>query len=151
MPSKFDEKKAKTLAQLSAPEEAYSDLSPKGSVDRGVRELCAEINTLDGFVTTSSCAGRIAVYLEGGQQKTLPDEDIDDATIATAATTSTAGSGKGGGEWLFVSHDPLELDATTGGLMKLFGMDPDAKPSTPSTLTGIRFVHFRFEPLVSPY
>ncbi|KAK4508123.1 hypothetical protein PRZ48_001861 [Zasmidium cellare] len=148
MPSKFDEKKAKILAQLSAPEEAYSDLSPKGSVDRGVRELCAEINALDGFVTTSSCAGRMAVYLEGGQQKILPDEEIDDATNAA---TASAGGGKGGGEWLYVSHDPFEMssvDATTGGLTTLFGMDASTKPSTPSNLTGIRFVHFRFEPMI---
>lgn len=152
MPSRFGEKKAKILAQLSAPDEAYSDLSPKGSVDQGVRELCADINALEGFVTTSSCAGRVAVYLEGGgQQKTLPDDEAGDAANPAA---SSAG-GKGGGEWLYVSHDPLDISQAhatdSGGLMGLFGMDKNVKLSVPSTWTGIRFVHFRFEPMVCFY
>lgn len=145
MPAAFEEKKRKILAQLSAADEAYSDLSPKGSVDLGVRELCAEINALEGFVTTSSCAGRIAVYLDGWQKH---DDDANEAgSIATSG-------GKGGGQWLYVSHDPVDISGakTEGGLLKLFGMDTaSSEPSTPSKLEGTRFVHFRFEPMVSQH
>lgn len=142
MATRFEEKKQKVLAQLSAPDEAYSDLSPKGSVDQGVKELCSEINALDGFVTTSSCAGRIAVYLDGWQQKAHDDDE---------ANGTASSGGKGGGEWLYVSHDPLDIDdaEAKGGLLKLYGMESTMPPSTPSKLDGIRFVHFRFEPMVS--
>ncbi|KAM7221066.1 DUF207 domain containing protein [Rhypophila decipiens] len=64
----FALKKAKILSQLAVPETEYSDLSPKGSVDAGIRNLIDEINSLEGVVTTSSCAGRVSVYLEGHKQ-----------------------------------------------------------------------------------
>lgn len=153
MPTRFEEKKQKILAQLSTPEDAYSDLSPKGSVDEGVRELCDEINALDGFVTTSSCAGRIAVYLEGRQSKVSAEEEVGEDEQDAARPAASSG-GKGGGEWFYVSHDPMSSETisnakSTGGLLKLFGIDSDEKPSSPSNLDGIRFVHFRFEPMVS--
>jgi tRNA wybutosine-synthesizing protein 3 len=65
IPPFFVSRKNKILAELSAPEEEYSDLSPKGSVDEGIRDLIEDINTLPGLVTTSSCAGRISVFLGG--------------------------------------------------------------------------------------
>ncbi|KAM7205607.1 tRNA wybutosine-synthesizing protein [Rhypophila sp. PSN 637] len=65
----FAQKKAKILSQLAVPETEYSDLSPKGSVDAGIRNLIDEINSLEGVVTTSSCAGRVSVYLEGHKLK----------------------------------------------------------------------------------
>lgn len=53
------------MAQLAVPDDEYTDLSPKGTVDAGIRDLIDEINGLDGLVTTSSCAGRVSVFLEG--------------------------------------------------------------------------------------
>lgn len=47
----------------------YADLSPKGTVDAGIRELIGEINAREGLVTTSSCAGRVSVFLEGKKKK----------------------------------------------------------------------------------
>src|SRR5437763_4376424 len=65
IPASFARKKAAILAALSLPTDEYQDRSPKGSVDDEIRDLIDEINAYDGLVTTSSCAGRIAVFLEG--------------------------------------------------------------------------------------
>ncbi|KAG5927298.1 hypothetical protein E4U53_002888, partial [Claviceps sorghi] len=54
----FAAKKTKILDQLAVPEAEYTDASPKGTIDAGIRELIDEINAAEGFVTTSSCAGR---------------------------------------------------------------------------------------------
>ncbi|KAI0476102.1 methyltransferase TYW3-domain-containing protein [Xylariaceae sp. FL0804] len=65
IPGHFALKKARILAQLAVPDADYTDASPKGSVDAGIRHLIDELNGLDGFVTTSSCAGRVSVFVEG--------------------------------------------------------------------------------------
>lgn len=65
IPPSFTRRKDAILEQLSVPDEDYTDLSPKGTIDAGIRDLIGEINALDGFVTTSSCAGRVSVFLEG--------------------------------------------------------------------------------------
>lgn len=125
MPATFKDRKAKILEDLSIPDEQYQDLSPKGSVDEGIRELISEINDLPDYVTTSSCAGRIAVYLEGAK------------------------GAKGGGKWLFTSHDPIELPRETDSesLLSVFGLT-DEPASAPSEVEGVRFVHFKSEPMV---
>jgi hypothetical protein len=64
----FQRKKRRILDGLAKPKTEYTDLSPKGSVDKGIQDLIEEINRLDGIVTTSSCAGRISVYLEGRKE-----------------------------------------------------------------------------------
>jgi tRNA wybutosine-synthesizing protein 3 len=65
MTSRFESRKQKILEQLDAPDSEYHDLSPKGSIDAPIRELIGEINGFDGIVTTSSCSGRISIFLEG--------------------------------------------------------------------------------------
>ena len=125
MPATFRDRKAKILQDLSIPDDQYEDLSPKGSVDEGIKDLIAEINGLPDYVTTSSCAGRVAVYLEGAK------------------------GAKGGGKWLFTSHDLLEPPVKDGesGLMAMFGLSDEA-PSAPLDTEGVRFVHFKSEPMV---
>lgn len=39
-----------------------NDLSKKGSIDEGVRELVNFINEQDDYVTTSSCSGRAILF-----------------------------------------------------------------------------------------
>ncbi|KAI7193480.1 hypothetical protein KC363_g2747 [Hortaea werneckii] len=125
MPATFRDRKAKILQDLSIPDDQYEDLSPKGSVDEGIKELISEINGLPDYVTTSSCAGRVAVYLEGAK------------------------GAKGGGRWLFTSHDLLEPPIKDGesGLIALFGLSDEA-PSAPLEAEGVRFVHFKSEPMI---
>lgn len=143
--SPFTERKKKILSQLAVPDQDYTDLSPKGSVDEAIRTFVDEINLLEGYVTTSSCAGRIAVFLDGANKK-------DDATIdeEDAISSTTTKGGKGGGQWLYVSHNSLDLSSVQkkGELLNLFGIKTEDGVSVPSSVTRPRFVHFRFEPMV---
>jgi tRNA wybutosine-synthesizing protein 3 len=69
IPPSFLSRKRKILADLSVPDTHYTDLSPKGSVDEGIRELIRDVNALEGLVTTSSCAGRVSVFVEGSKRR----------------------------------------------------------------------------------
>ncbi|KAK3673178.1 hypothetical protein LTR78_007018 [Recurvomyces mirabilis] len=124
-PQSFADRKSKILAGLNTPEDQYTDLSPKGSVDAGIRDLIAEINDSPDYVTTSSCAGRIAVYLEGSK------------------------GAKGGGKWLYTSHEPIEVPEGPGEVLQMFGVLGGAvQCATPSDAEKARFVHFKFEPMI---
>lgn len=135
----FAEKKAKILSQLAVPDAEYTDLSPKGSVDEGIRDLIAEINEIDGLVTTSSCAGRVSVFLEGVKK----EDGGKDGQVAAVG-------GKGaGGAWLFVSHDPVhDGQEETRDWKRIFGLSEETFEG--DTSGARRFIHFKFEPLVSP-
>ncbi|KAF7587474.1 hypothetical protein BBP40_007195 [Aspergillus hancockii] len=159
IPDIFESRKRKILAELSVPDAEYTDLSPKGSVDEAIRDLISDINALPGLVTTSSCAGRISIFIEGRkkQQPKLQEEQ---------ERQFVASGGKGAGKWLYVSHDPLEGYDTPGGsniagedshqgketksLHELFGMVPgDGKPPGLNKQgKAPRLVRFHFEPLI---
>ncbi|MCJ1393337.1 hypothetical protein MMC18_006210 [Xylographa bjoerkii] len=147
IPPSFTFKKNRILQHLSAPDDEYSDLSPKGSVDVGIRELIDKLNSIDGLVTTSSCAGRISVFLEGAKTETSHDGQQNESLQAAVP------GGKGrGGRWLFVSHDPVDaLDASsseTGPIMNLFGMSKHGTLPLNLKLGMTRFVKFQFEPMI---
>ncbi len=159
--SSFQRKKQKILEGLAKSDDEYTDLSPKGSVDAGIRDLIAEINQLDGIVTTSSCAGRISVYLEGRKDfhrkgsnvhHAEPDVSTQDPQLAQA----TVPGGKGaGGRWLYVSHDPLQLQRSTDledvHVMKLFGLSPCLAGPGTTVDKATRYVRVAFEPMVRPF
>jgi tRNA wybutosine-synthesizing protein 3 len=143
MKSRFDVKKGRILEQIQVPDDAYTDLSPKGSIDEPIRSLIDDINRLDGLVTTSSCSGRISVFLEGRKKNEESDEDGD------SARAGPGGKG-GGGSWLFVSHYPVEMpdDAKEKfHFMDLFDVgSPNQTWDVPSP--DDRFIHLKFEPMV---
>lgn len=146
IPPRFSQKKDAILSVLAIQGESYTDLSPKGSVDAGIRDLIDQINGLDGIVTTSSCAGRISIFLEGSKTNTGRQDDGENETAVPG--------GKGmGGRWLFVSHEtvdiPVREDPQDLPVSRLFALmhvplDPYAVPGSES-----RFVKFQFEPMVS--
>ncbi|KAI4626734.1 hypothetical protein J4E83_003886 [Alternaria metachromatica] len=143
MPTRFEARKQKILEQLDAPDGEYHDLSPKGSVDAPIRDLIGEINSLPGLVTTSSCSGRISVFLEGRKADNEVPEELPERE------TSRAGPGGkgGGGAWLFISHTPLRRDEATGDLMSKFGLEKaEATEETPSVSS--RYIHLKFEPMI---
>lgn len=127
-------KKQKILDQLNVPSTEYTDASPKGAIDEPIVELIKEINDYNDLVTTSSCSGRFSIYLEGSK-------DAD-----------ASSGGKGGGAWLYISHDMLDgsLDirdalssaATSHAVRTVSDMDssPDVDRS--------RFIRCKFEPMV---
>jgi tRNA wybutosine-synthesizing protein 3 len=148
MPAGFEIKKQKVLDQLTVPEDEYSDRSPKGSIDEGIHELVDEINAIPGLVTTSSCAGRISIFLEG-KKKNAPGI-VDDTKDSPELEAIGGPGGKGGGKWLFVSHEPLSLDVEScdrTNLHALFGLKSQSEVQ--STIpSGAQFVHFKFEAMV---
>jgi tRNA wybutosine-synthesizing protein 3 len=155
----FRQRKAKILAELSRPDAEYSDLSPKGSVDEEIRGLIEEINARDGLVTTSSCAGRVSVFLEGskvaGPLRDGPTETgSGDGEGARVSKAAGAGGKGGGGRWLFVSHE--QLCEGEGEWKSMFGLEgaglqhegPEDDVSGHRGET--RLIHFKFEPMVRP-
>jgi tRNA wybutosine-synthesizing protein 3 len=155
MSTNFQVKKRKILEQIEVPDEEYTDLSPKGSIDMKIRDLVYEINKVDGLVTTSSCSGRISVFLEGQKKSSLQpsqgdsEELLDNQDLAQQQVTASPG-GKGGGKWIFVSHEPVLQDSsskTSSTFHNFFGMTSN-KPSDSIVGPGERFVHFKFEAMV---
>ncbi|RFU72132.1 hypothetical protein TARUN_10130 [Trichoderma arundinaceum] len=141
----FREKKSKILQQLAVPDTEYSDASPKGSVDEGIRYLIDEINTTEGFVTTSSCAGRASVFLEGRKTKSGDAESGESEQVARVG-------GKGaGGTWLYVSHD-ARPDGGEGYLdwMNSLGLSDaaDVLEISHDGSSERRLIHFKFEPMI---
>ncbi|KAJ5657416.1 uncharacterized protein N7484_001065 [Penicillium longicatenatum] len=152
IPAVFEARKNKILEELSLPDAEYTDASPKGSVDEGIRDLIRDINAVPGLVTTSSCAGRISVFLEGRKKS---DTSVPEAQAPEQAQRQFAQSGgKGTGRWLYVSHDPLilpEINVASSGvgsfpLHDQFDLVPgDGKPPAGKAL---QLVRFHFEPLI---
>jgi tRNA wybutosine-synthesizing protein 3 len=204
LPQAFNKRKALILSALSVPAEQYDDFSPKGSIDEGIRDLIQGINAREGWVTTSSCSGRVSVFVEGTKRKAVMrtgerrvdgagkrreeenemdrkgrreeggdgeqngydegkeegnededghvdgDKDSGDAEKATKSKLAGAGGKGGGGRWLFVSHEPVDINEIKGKAissflgMKRMGevMDADRQ------FTEERLIHFKFEPMV---
>jgi tRNA wybutosine-synthesizing protein 3 len=142
---RFVARKHKILEQLDAPAAEYHDLSPKGSVDAPIRDLIDEINGLDGLVTTSSCSGRISVFLEG--RKAGPDgaRALDEGE----ETRAGPGGKGGGGAWLFISHDAVEVPSASEALSftEKFGLQRAAGDQVTPDVHA-RFIHLKFEPMV---
>lgn len=89
----FDTEKQVYLARLGRP-----DRSKKGDVDEAMWPLLNAINALPDYYTTSSCAGRISLFVEPASGK------------------------KYDSEWHFVTHDPTSYEAMRPALSML----PDA-------------------------
>ena len=173
----FAAKKQSILSQLALDPKDYEDKSPKGSVDVPILDLLRLINGVDGWVTTSSCSGRVAVFVEGpkkvmpGPVSTLADrDDPDDASnipesqddsipaqvagSSNDSNTRTAPGGKGGGHWLYVSHDPLNLPSSTEespsehwtNTFNLTRSQTRTHSSSPAH--NRRLVHLSFSPLI---
>ncbi|KIW71420.1 hypothetical protein PV04_03589 [Phialophora macrospora] len=158
----FLAKKSQILQSLNRPNESYTDNSPKGTVDAQIRDLIAEINAYEGFVTTSSCAGRVAAFVEGPRPKckvasastsTHPvgeggegrdfegegkgererEDDVGGRSASirsgmTSAAPTTSPGGKGGGRWLFVSHDRIAFPGGPPHTTTTTMTDPDPLP-----------------------
>lgn len=157
--SSFVAKKNAILASLSTPESTYTDLSPKGSVDAAIKPLIDRINALDGVVTTSSCAGRVTVFLEGRKQGKGYEESgpaRNDGRFGKESEQAAVPGGKGmGGKWLFVSHEPLgtfKKDEGKGNFTELLGLGSFGAQSEALALSGeaneMRLARFQFEPMV---
>eukprot|EP00924_Labyrinthula_sp_SR-Ha-C_P011095 snap_masked-scaffold_51-processed-gene-1.21-mRNA-1 protein AED:0.34 eAED:0.38 QI:0/-1/0/1/-1/1/1/0/1241 len=75
----FYKRKEKRLNNLQS---NTNDKSPKGSVDIPIVPLVNTINSIPKYSTTSSCSGRVSIFLSSSEDKKS-------------------------GKWLLVSHDPV--------------------------------------------
>lgn len=73
---------------------SYVDNSPKGSVDVQILGLIQEINKIEGLVTTSSCSGRVAVFMEGvrASERGTSEQPENDAWLKDGKRPSGADS-----------------------------------------------------------
>lgn len=155
IPPQFTAKKEAILASLSVAEPLYTDLSPKGSIDEAIRPLIERVNALEGVVTTSSCAGRVSVFLEGIKHADQ-EENRDDAESSHGGSRGQAAvpGGKGmGGRWLFVSHSPVQFPTGEDSIASRFGMEDQSKlydDENPMEFEQdqVRLARFQFEPMV---
>ncbi|TGZ84145.1 hypothetical protein EX30DRAFT_393667 [Ascodesmis nigricans] len=105
-----------------------TDLSPKGSIDTPILPLITLLNSFPTICTTSSCSGRISVFLDG--------------------ELSSTGKG-GGGRWVLVSHEPVEVAEAVGkvwGEMIEGGESADCGGEEGAKRR--RYLHFKFEPML---
>ncbi|ODQ65417.1 hypothetical protein NADFUDRAFT_70880 [Nadsonia fulvescens var. elongata DSM 6958] len=138
----FDQKKRAILSQIEVTSEINPDASPKGTLDIKLLPLIELINSHEDMVTTSSCSGRVSVYLEG--DKTVVLEERADSVDA-AATREKVGAKGAGGKWLFVTHDPLYLSESwwTDAFNYTEAID-----SSDAFITSIRYVLYKFEAMI---
>ncbi|KAF9197001.1 hypothetical protein BGZ50_002712 [Haplosporangium sp. Z 11] len=162
------------------------DKSPKGYVDEPLLPLIILINNHKDYVTTSSCSGRICTYLEGidesSSSTSSPQDDRNDSSTQeldddaaqvskgyeenTSLAAVEAAKRAKGGQWLYVSHDPVDFPTGQGKdqekrwiINTLFG--PEAHrvvTMEESILSGVetqtevmtksQLVYFKFEPMI---
>ncbi|KAK6511971.1 hypothetical protein TWF481_000869 [Arthrobotrys musiformis] len=145
----FNSKKKSILGALAS----GTDASPKGSVDKQIIPIMELLNSCPDAVTTSSCSGRVSVFLEGRKQSSTTSAPKQEHGADVAAA-----GGKGGdGRWLFVTHDHLSDDILQEGqddaifLDMVFGGIP-SEPAAPRLLGQLssetRYIHFKFEPMI---
>ncbi|KAI9709960.1 MAG: hypothetical protein M1820_003038 [Bogoriella megaspora] len=139
-PEVFTNKKRQILAKLSRDEKEYTDKSPKGSVDEQIIDLVRGINVIEGLVTTSSCAGRISIYLESARQ-------------SQGQATTSADRGR----WTFSSHSPLRnIEMWSHEQLAILFGSRQQNDSTrkslhnlhPKALGNSRHILFKFEPMI---
>ena len=144
-PTPFNTRKSQILTSLSRPPSTYTDASPKGSLDTRISNLLDALNALDGTVSTSSCAGRVCVFVEGGRDARV-DSEVRDGDGETRKPRRKKGGE--GGRWIFTSHDPVAVPSATSpdACAALLGLNPLDAPD--HARTNPRAVHFKFEPMV---
>lgn len=153
LPNGFVSKKAQILAEITDHDsENYNDKSPKGTIDTEIIDVINEINAFDKYVTTSSCAGRVAVFVEG-HKPALPSTSDHDTNEGVAVAGAGPGGKGHGNKWLFVSHEPVDQphgDATgqsNVALHKLFGLEVEDSKQM-SAGQGARLIKLSFSPLI---
>ncbi|KAG0219089.1 methyltransferase TYW3-domain-containing protein [Mortierella sp. GBAus27b] len=166
----FASRKKRILAALNT---HTPDKSPKGYVDEPLLPLIMLINKNESFVTTSSCSGRICTYLEGIEEsQAVEDDDRDDLSkqidnVAedeedlSSLQAAVAEKRAKGGQWLYVSHEPMVLPIDKGlsnrrwVIDTLFGTEARRVVSMEENcmddiqdMTRLQLVYFKFEPMI---
>lgn len=121
--SPFDQKKKSILDEIGHTSEELPDASPKGTIDELCLPIIKVINSHPDMVTTSSCSGRVSVFLEGNKSQ------------------NQIGAKGNDGNWLFVTHHPEELD-------NWYDSVDFSYQHARVTDTTTRYILYKFEPLI---
>jgi tRNA wybutosine-synthesizing protein 3 len=141
--SDFDQKKKHILQEIGLNSETNPDASPKGTIDSLCIPLITLINSHRDMVTTSSCSGRLSVFLEGA--KSLNDTLTYENTDGNREKIKIGAKGDGG-HWLFVSHEKQEIIEWWKNEGLKFKYETDIKDDNYDTKTS--YVLFKYEPLI---
>lgn len=128
----FDTRKANIINQINDTNESNPDASPKGTLDTLLVPLIDLINGHPDMVTTSSCSGRVSVFLEGERDAKVLNKDFE----------KLGGKGQGG-RWLFVTHDSKELDTDWWARVKSFSIEDSQYQSNSR-----RYILYKFEAMI---
>lgn len=120
----FDQKKQLILKEIGANSEDLPDASPKGTIDVRCIPLIEIINAHPDMVTTSLCLGRVSVFLEGIKHK------------------AQIGAKGNEGKWLFITHEPEELESWYRSVDFQYGTGAAAIDDS------TRYILYKFEPLI---
>lgn len=121
----FEQKKISILKEIEGTNEDNKDLSPKGTIDEQCLDIIKLINSHKDMVTTSSCSGRVSVFIEGKKHR-----------------DSQIGSKGNEGHWMFVTHDPNQLKDWHKSL------EYDTDENRIETGDTVRYILYKFEPLI---
>ncbi|KAL8716164.1 MAG: hypothetical protein Q9220_000069 [cf. Caloplaca sp. 1 TL-2023] len=152
IPPSFHTLKSSILTSLSTPTSSYTDASPKGTLDEPIVPLLDRLNALEGVVTTSSCSGRVSVFVEGGGDYDAEEGKGADEGMREGKEKRVPG-GKGiGGRWVWVSHE--RVNEGEGDWMGKWGlMGKGSREGREGEGEGVRegktrVVRFAFEPMI---
>ncbi|GMM36405.1 tRNA methyltransferase [Saccharomycopsis crataegensis] len=133
----FLQKKAAILESIKENSPDSPDASPKGTIDILCMPIINLINSSPNMVTTSTCSGRVSVFLEGSK------------IVSESSNVKAGGKGEGG-KWLFVTHDVNELDGWDDEFLQNDVhqlRDPEAVTNAGNDIA-TRYLLFKFEPLI---
>lgn len=136
----FDRKKEHILQEIGINSENNPDASPKGTIDTLCLPLIFLINSHKDMVTTSSCSGRVSVFLEGSKDKKATQKVEEESKILKIGAKGE------GGRWLFVSHEKSDIHEwwSHEDVALQFGGNINMEDCN----EGTRYILFKYEPLI---
>lgn len=129
----FDQKKQSILDEINETSASTPDLSPKGTIDEICMPIIELINSNKDMVTTSSCSGRVSVFLEGIKDL----HNINDIQIGAKGNQ---------GHWLFVTHDKESLPNWYKQVA--FKYTGENNKFAAMLNNNTRYILYKFEPLI---
>jgi tRNA wybutosine-synthesizing protein 3 len=144
----FTQKKRFILEQIGSPD--GTDLSPKGSIDEPLLDLIGLINTHPDMVTTSSCSGRLSVFLEGSKHHLGGGVAMGSSSNDGQQQQVQKVGGKGlGGKWLYISHEPETINSKEWWQTVKETNEHDEDQEISKEDLENRYVLYKFEAMVS--
>lgn len=138
--SDFEQKKQHILNEIELNSQDNPDASPKGTIDSLCIPLITLINGHKDMVTTSSCSGRLSVFLEGSKSiKESENSDVSGEQVKIGAKGD-------GGHWLFVSHEKDDIKNWWLNENMKFKYETSINDDKYDSKT--RYVLFKYEPLI---